>query len=111
MCQFLMQLHCTWVKLFFACKQTRDQQDGGNGHCVHTAGIRAAGIGRSVVKCNCHRLKIMVQYYKRVIALKLQHSNEYCFFVVKVQCNCIKNWQFVPNIKENIWNAMSVKME
>ena len=87
-------------KTIFACKQTRDQQDGGNGHCVHTAGIRAAGIGRSVVKCNCHRLKMMVQYYKRVIALilrnisaiTLQHSNEYCFFVVKVQCNCIKNW-------------------
>jgi len=49
-----------------ACKQTRDQQDGGNGHCVRTAGIRAAGIGRSVVKCNCLRLKNLVQYYKRV---------------------------------------------
>ena len=45
--------------------------DDGNGHCILTAGIRAAGIGRSAVKCNCHRLKYLLLYYKSVIALIL----------------------------------------
>ena len=41
----------------------RDKQDGGNIHYIITAGIRAAGIGQSMVKCNCHRLKYFVLYY------------------------------------------------
>jgi hypothetical protein len=45
--------------------------DDGNRHCILTAGIRAAGIGRSAVKCNCHRLKYLLLYYKSVIALIL----------------------------------------
>jgi hypothetical protein len=53
----------------------RGKQDGEKGHYILTAGIRAAGIGRSMVKCNCHRLKYLVLYYKRVIALILRIIN------------------------------------
>jgi hypothetical protein len=60
-------------KTIFARKQTRDKQDGGNSYYILTAGIRAAGIGQSVVKCNCQRLKYLVLHYKNVIALILRN--------------------------------------
>ena len=43
----------------FAWKQMTDKQDGG------------IILQRNLVKCNCHRLKYLVLYYKSVIALIL----------------------------------------
>ena len=54
-------------KTIFACKQTRDKQDGGI--ILSTMYM----LQRNMMKFNCHRLKYLVLYYKRVIALILRN--------------------------------------
>ena len=56
--------------MIHARKQTRDTQDGGiilNTRYVYM-------LQRNMVKCDCHRLKYVVLYYKRVITLILLNS-------------------------------------
>ena len=56
--------------MIHARKQTRDAQDGGiilNTRYVYM-------LQRNMVKCDCHRLKYVVLYYKRVITLILLNS-------------------------------------
>jgi hypothetical protein len=56
--------------MIHARKQTRDTQEGGiilNTRYVYM-------LQRNMVKCDCHRLKYVVLYYKRVITLILLNS-------------------------------------
>ena len=55
-------------KTIFAGKQTSDKQDGGNGHCILTAGIRAG----------CKGTRETIQLYTLAQSKSKKHHFYYC---------------------------------
>jgi hypothetical protein len=93
-------------KIIFARKQTRDKQDGGIILNTYMYILQ-----RNMVKCNCHKLKYLVQYNKRVIALILRNivpcSISYCtvpysISYCTVPCSTETRYRVIALILRNI---------